>query len=66
MNTAVFVATVWVLVTSSFDSHGGGGSVTYSPPLKDLASCEFLQKNLPDDNYHHRTRCVQINMAVTK
>jgi hypothetical protein len=65
MNTAVFVATVWVLVTSSLDSHGGG-SVTYSPPLKDLASCEFLQKNLPNDNHHHRTRCVQINMAVTK
>ena len=64
MNTAVFVATVWVLVTSSIDSHGGG-SVTYSPPLKDLQSCEFLQKNLPNPRMAS-TRCIQINMAVTK
>jgi hypothetical protein len=64
MNTAVFSAAVWVLVTSFVDSHGGG-SVTYSPPLKDLPSCEYLQKSLPD-SVSYRTRCVQINMAVTK
>ena len=64
MNTAVFVATVWVLVTSSIDSHGGG-SVTYSPPLKDLQSCEHLQKSLPSAR-SASTRCIQINMAVTK
>ena len=63
MNTAVFAATVWVLVTTSIDSHGGG-SVTYSPPLKDLQTCEFLQKSLGPVSA--RTRCVQINMAVTK
>jgi hypothetical protein len=64
MNTAVFVATVWVLVTTAVDSHGSG-SVTYSPPLVDLKSCEFLQNNLPDRR-SVSTRCVQINMAVTK
>jgi len=64
MSTAVFSATVWVLVTTSIDSRGGG-SVTYSPPLTDLQSCEFLQKSLPGA-VSARTRCVQINMAVTK
>jgi hypothetical protein len=64
MNTAVFVATVWVLVTSTVDFRGGG-SVTYSPPLKDLQSCEHLQNSLPQ-SVALRTRCVQINMAVTK
>ena len=59
MNTAVFTAVVWVLVSYPH------GVVTYSPPLKDLQSCEFLQKSLPDNVAIH-TRCVQINMAVTK
>ena len=61
MNTA---ALVWVLVTATIDSHGGG-SVTYSPPLADLPACEFLQKNLPDPRMAS-TRCIQIRMAVTK
>jgi len=56
---------VWFLISS-----GGYGSsdVVYSPPLPDLATCQFLQKNTESimsfPNNH--TRCVQINMVVTK
>jgi hypothetical protein len=64
MTTGIVAVTVWVLVTTAIDSHGGG-SVTYSPPLVDLKSCEFLQNNLPDRR-SVANRCVQINMAVTK
>jgi len=64
MTTGVVAVTVWVLVTTAIDSHGGG-SVTYSPPLVDLPSCEFLQKNIPGQRYVSN-RCIQINMAVTK
>jgi len=59
MSTAVFSATVWVLA-----SMPSNGNVTYSPPLTDLQSCEFLQKSL--GSVSTRTRCIQINMAVTK
>ena len=56
MNTIL----VWVLVTV-----GGYNSnqVVYSPPMSDLATCEFLQKNMPDNI---RSKCVQIRMVVTK
>jgi len=64
MTTGIVAVAVWVLVTTAIDSHGGG-SVTYSPPLVDLKSCEFLQSNLPDKR-HVGNRCIQINMAVIK
>jgi hypothetical protein len=64
MTTGIVAVTVWVLVTTAIDSHGGG-SVTYSPPLVDLSACEFLQKNIPGQRYVSN-RCIQINMAVTK
>ena len=53
---------VWVLV-----SVGGyaGNDVVYSPPMADRATCEFLQKSMPVD-YKLHTRCIQINMVVTK
>lgn len=38
MNTVL----VWVLVTLG---GAGGDQVTYSPPMPDLATCEFLRKN---------------------
>lgn len=58
MNTIL----VWVLVTV-----GGHNSsqVVYSPPMPDLAMCEFLQNNIPDPGFI-RSRCVQIRMVVTK
>ena len=55
---------VWVLV-----SVGGYNSnqVYYSPPMQDLATCEFLQKNLPRRSaYDVYSRCVQIKMVVSK
>ena len=57
MNTIL----VWVLVTV-----GGYNSnqVVYSPPMLDLATCQFLQKTMSDT--HIRGRCVQIRMVGTK
>lgn len=60
MNTIL----VWVLVTV-----GGNNTnqIVYSPPMPDLATCEFLQKNMPDPSpYTIRSKCVQIRMVVTK
>lgn len=58
MNTIL----VWVLVTV------GGyniNQVVYSPPMPDLATCQFLQNNMPDAGIN-RSKCVQIRMVVTK
>lgn len=60
MNTIL----VWILVTV-----GGPqlNQVVYSPPMPDLATCEFLQKNMPKTSpYTIRSNCVQIRMVVTK
>jgi hypothetical protein len=59
MNTIL----VWVLVTV-----GGYNSnqVVYSPPMHDQATCEFLQKNMPETHGTIRSKCVQIRMVVTK
>ena len=60
MNTVL----VWVLV-----SVGGytGDQVVYSPPMPDQASCEFLQKSMPNKyNRRYDNRCVQIKMVVSK
>ena len=62
MNTIV----VWYLVTV-----GGYGSnqVVYSPPMQDLASCQFLKKSTEEivpQNYTLRARCIQFKTVVTK
>ena len=58
MNTIL----VWVLVNVGGYSRN---QVVYSPPMPDLATCEFLQKNIPDPGTI-RSKCVQIRMVVTK
>lgn len=61
MNTIL----VWILVTA-----GGYNSnqVVYSPPMPDLTTCEFLQKNMPkiSSPYTIKSECVQIRMVVSK
>jgi len=59
MNTIL----VWILVTV-----GGYNSnqVVYSPPMPDQATCEFLQKNMPETPTPIRSKCVQIRMVLTK
>lgn len=62
MNTIL----VWVLITV-----GGYNSnqVVYSPPILDLATCQFLQKNVAaivDTVSKLRSQCVPIRMVVTK
>lgn len=58
MNTIL----VWVLVTVG---SGNANAVVYSPPLKDLATCEHLQKSVWETRTQF-SRCVQINMVTTK
>lgn len=58
MNTIL----VWVLVTVG---GSGTGHVVYSPPLKDLATCQHLQKSVGETRPQF-SRCVQINLATTK
>ena len=45
---------VWILVTT-----GGynGNVVSYSPPLADLKSCEFLMQNVPTSG-----KCIQVRI----
>ena len=62
MNTIL----VWVLITV-----GGYNSnqVVYSPPMHDLATCQFLQKNVAaivDTVSKLRSQCVPIRIVVTK
>jgi hypothetical protein len=60
MNTIL----VWIVVTV-----GGynGNEVVYSPPMPDLATCEFLKKSTKEYAYSSvNARCVQIKMLVTK
>jgi hypothetical protein len=55
---------VWILITV-----GGynGNTVTYSPPMTDLATCEFLKKSVTENTERNvRPRCVQIKMVTTK
>lgn len=49
---------VWVLVTVGGYSNT---TPTYGPELVDLASCEHLQNNLPD-NKRLSSRCIQIKV----
>ena len=58
MNTIL----VWVLVTVG---SGSPNAVVYSPPLKDLKTCEHLQKSVLETRPQF-SRCVQINMVITK
>jgi len=51
MNTIL----VWVLITAPTNA-----VMTYSPPLDDLQTCEFLQKQIPTKFY---SKCVQIRMV---
>jgi hypothetical protein len=59
MNTIL----VWVMVTI-----GGynGDQVVYSPPMPDLATCEFLKTNTREVVQRVDARCIQIKMVVTK
>jgi hypothetical protein len=50
MNTIL----VWVLVV-------GQHSVTFSPPMADLQSCEFLKKEVTEGTIW--SKCVQIRMV---
>ena len=62
MNTIL----VWVLVSVG---GYGGNQITYSQPMPDLATCEFLLKNteqLVSKSYALRARCVQIRIMVVK
>jgi len=62
MNTVA----LWFLV-----SVGGynGNQVVYSPPMHDLATCQFLKKSteeIPNPNYYVHSRCIQIKTWVGK
>lgn len=62
MNTIL----VWVLVSVG---GYGGNQITYSPPMPDLATCEFVRKNteeLVSKSYALNARCVQIRIMVTR
>lgn len=61
MNTVL----VWVLVTLG---GYGGDQVTYSPPMPDLATCEFLRNNALETrrSAQLQARCIQIRMVVVK
>ena len=49
------IVLVWVLLTAPTN-----GVFTYSPPLPDLQTCEFLQSQIPTKYY---SKCVQIRMV---
>ena len=51
MNTIL----VWVLITAP-----NNAVMTYSPPLADLETCKFLQKEIPTKFY---SKCVQIKVV---
>ena len=63
MNTVL----VWFLVSLGGK---GGDQVVYSPPMPDLATCEFLRKSMPsvpDSRIRElNARCIQIRMVVIK
>lgn len=59
MNTIL----VWVLVIVSGTS---SNTITYSPPMPDLAMCQHLQNVTDDMARLSRSKCVQIRMVVTK
>lgn len=59
MNTVL----VWILVTVSYSS---SWIVSYSPPMADLESCQYLAANLPatsDPNNTYKARCVQVKVV---
>ena len=51
MNTIL----VWLLLTAPTS-----GVMTYSPPLADLETCEFLKQQIPTKFY---SKCVQIRIV---
>ncbi len=61
---------VWILVSIISNDNGFAGripSITYSPPMADLASCKRLQKSILERakyRYDIQTQCVQV--AVVK
>lgn len=61
MNTVL----VWVLITLG---GAGGDQMTYSPPMPDLATCEFLKKNALETrpSAQLKARCVQIRIMVPR
>lgn len=59
MNTIL----VWILVTVS---HSSDRIVSYSPPMADLESCQYLAANLPpvaEANKVYKARCVQVRVV---
>lgn len=60
MNTIL----VWVLVIVS--GVPNSNTITYSPPMPDLAMCQHLQNATDDMARLSRSKCVQIRMVVTK
>lgn len=58
MNTIL----VWILVTVSNNSYR---IVSYSPPMADLESCQYLAANLPsvaEADKVYKARCVQVRV----
>lgn len=58
MNTVL----VWILVTVSYSSDW---IVSYSPPMADLESCQYLAANLPEvamANKVYKAKCVQVKV----
>ena len=51
---------LWFLVTVS-----NNRNVSYSPPMPDLATCQFVQRNASETRVI-KSRCIQINTVVTK
>ena len=62
MNTVA----LWFLVTvGGYNSN----NVVYSPPMKNLATCQFLKKSTEEitpDSFRIRARCIQIETVVLK
>ena len=57
MNTVL----VWVLVTFS-NTYYGYKTITYSPPLADLESCQRLADNIRNQ-VNITTQCVQVKVT---
>lgn len=58
MNTIL----VWILVTVSYSS---ARVVSYSPPLADLESCQYLASNLPavaEADKVYKAKCAQVRV----
>lgn len=58
MNTIL----VWILITVNYTGHGYS-TVTYSPPMADLESCQRMADLVNKKSNYIGTQCVQVRVV---